>query len=343
MFSPGYAAKEVAASNSYSSRSDLFALGVVLYELIAGVHPYAAPTPAERQSLILAGGRAKALLARNPQVPREMSQLVARLLSPRIAERPASATDVARQLREASISPAQLVSDVALGVRMGNRGAKLLDAHLGDAWIDLLVAEARQLPSGFNGANWREMGPALLIDPCTDRIAAGEATPTFLRRVAVWGWAPGEISSALVNGGADDETTAYILAWQMGHSVSGLITPYLRIASFDATGSSGLRRTLDLARASMRARTKEGWREPLLVGVAVAGAIVTDGQRRDEILASLTELDVDGFYVVLEARGSEEGYLRACREFGETVASLSWRMLVRNSSPCWPAGPGTSQ
>jgi hypothetical protein len=110
-----------------------------------------------------------------------------------------------------------------------------------------------------------------------------------------------------------------ILAWQVRHSVSGLITPYVRIDSFDATGSHGLNRTIELATASTRARTKEGWREPVLVGVAIAGAIVTDGQRRDEILAGLTELDVDGFYVILEARGSEEGYLRACREFGETL------------------------
>ncbi len=53
-FTAGYAAREVASGNRFSERSDLFALGIVLFELIAGSHPFAAATPARMQARIQA-------------------------------------------------------------------------------------------------------------------------------------------------------------------------------------------------------------------------------------------------------------------------------------------------
>lgn len=87
-------------------RSDLFALGVLLYELLAGRSPFAGPTPTDTL-LRVCLHEPEPLLALRPDAPLSLAALVARLLEKDPSRRPASAGEVAAELRRLSSGGAE--------------------------------------------------------------------------------------------------------------------------------------------------------------------------------------------------------------------------------------------
>ncbi len=92
-----YASPEQVLGEEIGPRSDLYSLGVVLYEGLTGVRPFDGPSPA---AVALERLRVKPRPIRSidPTVPRSLEQIVMRLLERRPELRPASAGDVAAEL-----------------------------------------------------------------------------------------------------------------------------------------------------------------------------------------------------------------------------------------------------
>jgi eukaryotic-like serine/threonine-protein kinase len=86
-------------------RSDLFSLGVMLYELVAGVSPFAAETHAHTLHRVI-HHQPSSLTAIVPGVPAALSELVDHLLDKNPMLRPQSAREVLVRLRAVALPPA---------------------------------------------------------------------------------------------------------------------------------------------------------------------------------------------------------------------------------------------
>jgi hypothetical protein len=96
---PDYLAPEMIEGQGSDARSDLYALGVVLFELLAGRRPFVADTPYAvlRQHCTQPP---PVLASLRPEVPGELSALVERLLEKDPERRPASAEELVIALRD---------------------------------------------------------------------------------------------------------------------------------------------------------------------------------------------------------------------------------------------------
>ncbi len=88
---------EQAQGGEVGPPSDLFALGLLLYQMLCGCHPFEGSSPLEQLSR-LCSHRQPPLAARVPGLTAELSRLVDRLLEKEPARRPAGAARVAREL-----------------------------------------------------------------------------------------------------------------------------------------------------------------------------------------------------------------------------------------------------
>jgi serine/threonine protein kinase len=114
---PEYMAPEQAAGDpTVDHRADLYALGVVGYELLAGQSPFAGRTP-QRMMAAHAIERPRSLTHARPDTPPALVRLIDKLLAKNPADRPATAPEVVRALD-------------ALMAGGGSRWRSMLDALL---------------------------------------------------------------------------------------------------------------------------------------------------------------------------------------------------------------------
>jgi eukaryotic-like serine/threonine-protein kinase len=88
---------EQVAGEPIDPRSDLFSLGVLLYELVAGMSPFAAEGAAETMQRVL-HDLAPSLAEAHPDVPPPLASLIDHLLAKDPAHRPQGAHEVAARL-----------------------------------------------------------------------------------------------------------------------------------------------------------------------------------------------------------------------------------------------------
>ncbi len=102
---------EQARGLSVGPRSDLFALGILLYECLTGVSPFRGKTPVDTLARIISHPP-QPVEELAPGVPEGLAELIARLLCKAPELRPASARDVERSLdrliEERASSPSEL-------------------------------------------------------------------------------------------------------------------------------------------------------------------------------------------------------------------------------------------
>lgn len=94
---PAYMSPEQVEGKEADSRSDLFAFGVLMYELATGTHPFEAPTPLSTAARVLAA-EPPVLWEHDPRIPRELDRIIRRCLRKVPSERYQSAEDLVADL-----------------------------------------------------------------------------------------------------------------------------------------------------------------------------------------------------------------------------------------------------
>jgi tetratricopeptide (TPR) repeat protein/tRNA A-37 threonylcarbamoyl transferase component Bud32 len=101
---------EQAGGGQVDERSDLFSLGVLLYEMLSGIAPFRGDNPLDTLKRVIADTQSPLTKVRS-DIPPEVSALVDRLLAKSRDERPHSAQEAVRALRELEALMAPDVSD----------------------------------------------------------------------------------------------------------------------------------------------------------------------------------------------------------------------------------------
>ena len=83
--SPPYMAPEQFQGRAVLA-SDIYSVGVILYQMLTGTLPYFSPNPAQIERLV-AQGRCTPPKIRNTQIPREISDIVMKALAPELGDR----------------------------------------------------------------------------------------------------------------------------------------------------------------------------------------------------------------------------------------------------------------
>jgi serine/threonine-protein kinase len=94
--SPPYMAPEQFQGRAVLA-SDVYSVGVILYQMLTGTLPYFSPNPAQIERMV-AQGRCTPPKLRNSQIPKEISDIVMKALAPEVSERYQRASELIEDL-----------------------------------------------------------------------------------------------------------------------------------------------------------------------------------------------------------------------------------------------------
>lgn len=98
--SPPYMAPEAFQGRAVLA-SDIYSVGVMLYQMLTGTLPYYSPNPAHIEKLV-AEGRCTPPRVRNSQIPKEISDIVMKSLAPELPDRYQRASELLDDLTTAA-------------------------------------------------------------------------------------------------------------------------------------------------------------------------------------------------------------------------------------------------
>jgi len=166
---PGYVAPEVANNTPGGVPADLYALGIMLWEMLAG-RRFLAGDPAQHMAMVAAGKRNPTELAALIGAPKELDALVAKLTAVSLEERYSSARQVMNDLvRLLQRAPSMADGDRSVRGRIAQMMQKLYPAEPARTRSEFsrLVAQARatDVPAPAPVVPPSPVAPAVEVDP----------------------------------------------------------------------------------------------------------------------------------------------------------------------------------
>ncbi len=169
---PGYAAPEQYLSRNVDGRADLYALGVMLFEMIAGRRPFPGSDAIQLATAVIRDDAPK-LTSRGLWVPPQLAQLVERLLEREPSRRPASGEEVLIEL-----SPIRDTESSPLARRTVLLRQKVPTSTLVVAALTLAVVAAIVIWLQWNARPLGPEAPVVAVLPLTN--SSGDASNDYL-------------------------------------------------------------------------------------------------------------------------------------------------------------------
>jgi serine/threonine-protein kinase len=171
---PLYMSPEQALGEAVDGRSDVYALGVVLYEMLTGICPFSGRNATEVIAKHISAPIPK-VSDREPQTPVALVRLVDRMLSKEPAGRP-TAAELVNELTEASTPDGLLTPSQVRRRRWRRRAIYLAIAAVGAVPVIVIGARILMAVMAFWVTGGEGAEPALL--------ASGSAVPDSIVRLA---------------------------------------------------------------------------------------------------------------------------------------------------------------
>lgn len=163
---------EQASGRPVDTRSDLFALGSLLYEMLTGTHPFQAATPLETMQRVVRHRPAPVRRLR-PEIPQSVELLVQALLEKEPKRRPEHTGEVAAALADLADLERTVTADGASVSRLTSRARRRRALRRG-AWV---AAAAAVLVAAAAAAGWwwlQRRPPVVVAVLTVETVAEGQ-------------------------------------------------------------------------------------------------------------------------------------------------------------------------
>ncbi|MEP6507861.1 MAG: protein kinase [Gemmatimonadales bacterium] len=214
---PAYMAPEQAVGDVVDQRADIYAWGLIAYEILTGAHAFPGKTSAQQWITAQLAEKPAQIGQRRSGLPKGLAALVMKCLEKEPANRPQTASDILHGLEDQALMKSAPIASRGMAANVGNRVTRsprsfIIAGIAAVVVIAVLVGRGRIV--------------AVMRSPASPQVSAdntvASATGNSINTVAV-------LPFTNTGGGSQDEYFSDGMTDELAHALSRL--PALRVAS----------------------------------------------------------------------------------------------------------------